>query len=229
MTKIWIERIVVPLLFVVAASALSLYLLCMKSIKDESAQSSAIQIQESYLISSYDAIFQEVGAAWGVDWLLLAAIARSESEFRYDAVSPSGAVGLMQIMPYVAANMGVERSELFDPRRNVEIAAELLHSIDDMLHLDEGFDERERLCFTLAGYNAGYLRIADARRLAKYYGDDDRKWSVVSTYLAMLCEEEYFELEVVRGGAFYGSDETIAYVSKVMHRLDCYRTDIIGL
>ena len=222
MVKSWIWKALVPLLFAVVASAITISLLSVRASAELSAEEEVLD--DSYnFISAYDDIFKEVGAAWGIDWVLLAAIARSESEFRSDAISSSGAVGLMQVMPRVAANMGVQYDELFDARRNVEVAAELLHAIEKMFRFDKDFDAKERLRFTLAAYNAGYSRIADARRLARYFEDDDRRWEVVASYLEMLCEEEYFELEVVQGGAFYGSDETISYVKKVMRVYDRYQ------
>ena len=106
----------------------------------------------SYLISSYDAVFQTVGKKYGIDWLLLAAIARAESQFRFDAVSRAGAVGLMQIMPLVAHNMGYTREALFDIRMQraallakekrplAEIAAQSGYS--DVFQLSRAFRRR---------------------------------------------------------------------------------------
>ena len=159
--------------------------------------------------------------------MLLSAIARAESEFRFDAVSKAGAVGLMQIMPSVAKSMGYEREQLFDPRTSAEVAAQLLHENNDMLRFPDGFDASERVKFILACYNAGYSRIADARRLARYHDESGSVWSIVATYLELLAEPEYLELEIVRSGAFYGSDETIAYVNRVMHIYNIYKNRII--
>ena len=183
--------------------------------------------EEQYLISPYDKMFQEIGDRYSVDWLLLSAIARAESEFRFDAVSKVGAVGLMQIMPATAKSMGYEREQLFDAEISAEVAAKLLHENNKMLHLPRSFDKDERLKFILACYNAGYSRIADARRLARYYEDNADKWSIVATYLALLSEPEYAEHEVVQSGEFYGSGETIAYVNKVMHIYNLYRNQIV--
>ena len=172
-------------------------------------------------------MFQEVGDRYGIDWLLLSAIARVESEFRFDAVSRVGAVGLMQIMPSTAKSMGYAREALFDAQINVEVAAKLLHENNKMLRLSRKFDTTERLNFILACYNAGYSRIADARRLARYYEDDADRWGVVMNYLSMLSEPEHFQLEVVQSGEFDGSEETIAYVGKVMHIYNIYRSKIL--
>jgi membrane-bound lytic murein transglycosylase F len=96
-----------------------------------------------------------------------------------------------------------------------------------MLRLPEGFDASERVKFILACYNAGYSRIADARRLARYLEESGDEWSIVATYLELLAEPEYVELEIVHSGPFYGSAETIAYVNRVMHIYNIYRNKII--
>ena len=180
-----------------------------------------------YIISQYDQVFRSVGEKYGIDWLFLSAIARAESEFRFDAISKAGAVGLMQIMPLVARNMGYTREALFDAQVNVEVAARLLIENNNMLHLPEEFDNNQRLRFILACYNAGYSRIADARRLALYHEDDHNDWNIVSTYLELLSEPEFAEHEVVQSGGFRGSNETIAYVKKVMHIYRRYRSRIV--
>ncbi len=220
-----IKNYILPLLFVAIATALSVVAtseVSHRAVKQEESEA----VEEQYLISQYDKIFQEVGARYGVDWLLLSAIARVESEFRFDAVSRVGAVGLMQIMPSTAKSMGYARETLFDVRTNVEVAAKLLHENNKMLRLSRKFDTAERLNFILACYNAGYSRVADARRLASYYEDDTNRWSVVMNYLSLLSEPEYAQHEVVQSGAFYGSDETIAYVSKVIYVYNIYRNRI---
>ena len=185
------------------------------------------ELSSHRLISDYDGLFMRVGEHYGIDWRLLAAIARAESKFRPDVVSKAGAVGLMQIMPYVARRMGVEREGLFDAEVSVTLAARLLKENDDMLRLGRNFDSEERLRFVLACYNAGFSRIDDARRLARHYEDDADKWSIVATYLALLAEEEFYEHEVVESGAFHGSEETVAYVRVVMrhYKRFCRKTE----
>lgn len=222
-----VDTVVLPLAFVALAVTLSLCVARRVARDEERIAHFASLTEEKTLISQYDKMFQEVGEQYDVDWLLLSAIARAESEFRFDAVSKAGAVGLMQIMPSVAKSMGYEREQLFDPRTSAEVAAQLLHENNAMLRFPEGFDASERLKFILACYNAGYSRIADARRLARYHDESGSVWSIVATYLELLAEPEYLELEIVRSGAFYGSDETIAYVNRVMHIYNIYKNRII--
>lgn len=54
---------------------------------------------------------------------LLTALIVVESSARHNAISPKGAMGLMQIMPFFASN-GLQ--ELEDPYKNIELGAEIL-------------------------------------------------------------------------------------------------------
>lgn len=60
----------------------------------------------------------------GIDPLLLAALVRTESGFRRDAVSRAGAMGLSQLMPATAQSLGV--TDPFDPAQNLDGGARYL-------------------------------------------------------------------------------------------------------
>ena len=220
-----IHLVVIPLLFVAISAVVSVVVVRSVDPVDVSKYE-AVTDDYSYATSPYDAMFQRVGGEYNIDWLLLSAIARAESQYKFDAVSKVGAVGLMQIMPAVARRMGYERDHLFDAEVSARVASELLIENNKMLNLRSNFDKTERVRFILACYNAGYSRIADARRLARYYNEDANQWSVVATYLQRLAEPEYAEHEVVQAGAFTGSAETIAYVNRVIHIYKLYQERI---
>jgi len=74
-------------------------------------------------------------------------VVAAESAFRTDAVSPKGAIGLMQLMPATAREYGAEAS---DPRQNVEAGTQYLR---DLL-LKYQHDDHQVLR-ALAAYNAG--------------------------------------------------------------------------
>jgi len=76
---------------------------------------------------------------------LLHAVIRAESAYDAAAVSPAGAIGLMQLMPATAERYGV--ADIWDPVENLQGGAAYLR---DLLEL---FDQNLRLA--LAGYNAG--------------------------------------------------------------------------
>jgi len=60
------------------------------------------------------ALFAEAARSHGLDLALLEAVAWQESRGRMSAVSPKGALGVMQLMPGTAAEMGVRADDLAD-------------------------------------------------------------------------------------------------------------------
>ncbi len=218
-----VNRVVFPLLFLFVATTLTLSsVVCAVRFTHPSDNTVEVEEPEPHILSPFDKMFREVGDLHKVDWCLLSAIARVESEFNPRAVSRSGATGIMQVMPHVASSMGIHRDSLFNPRVCTTVAAQLLHENYKMLNMGRDIDSLEQLKFTLACYNAGYLRVSDARRLARFYQDKSDEWYTVSGYLELLAEEEYSSHEVVKGGAYHGSKETIAYVNKVMRTYKNY-------
>ena len=75
---------------------------------------------------------------------LLEAIAYVESRFRHNAVSPKGAIGMMQLMPATADDLGVDPR---DPAQNARGGATYLRQMLAM------FDNNVELA--VAAYNAG--------------------------------------------------------------------------
>jgi soluble lytic murein transglycosylase-like protein len=88
-----------------------------------------------------------------LDPALLHAVIKTESDFRPDAVSRKGAVGLMQLTPETAATLRV--GNLHDPIQNIGGGAKQLRHL---LNLYEG-----DLRLTLAAYNAGVHRVKGGR------------------------------------------------------------------
>lgn len=186
----------------------------------DAADSSTTQ---EYLISAYDDVMRRVGEEEGQDWLLMSAIAYSESRFESDLVSKQGAVGLMQVMPIVGKQFNVAKEHLMDPETNIRLAGKLLNEIDDMLKLSPATPVNDRLSIILACYNGGIGHVSDARRLARNNGEDPNSWEVVARYLDMKADPEVYESELVRYGKFTGSRQTKSYVQEVMQRYDTYR------
>lgn len=85
-----------------------------------------------------------------VDPALIEAIIQVESSFRHDAVSSSGATGLMQLMPGTARDLEVY--DRYDPRQNIHGGVRYLSE------LMERFDNN--LPMVVAAYNAGPNAVA---------------------------------------------------------------------
>lgn len=76
-----------------------------------------------------DAIIDKASAAYGVDKALIRSVIRAESGFDVNATSPKGAMGLMQLMPATARELGV--SNAYDPEQNVMAGARYLKGLLD--------------------------------------------------------------------------------------------------
>ena len=179
------------------------------------------QMQE-WIISSYDEMMRRISEEEGQDWLLMSAIAYSESRFHSDVVSKQGAIGLMQIMPIVGKQFNVEKENIVDPETNIRLAGKLLKQIDKTMKFSPSTSANDRMSIILACYNGGIGHVSDARRLAKSNGEDHNSWEVVARYLKMKADPAVYESELVRHGKFTGSGQTVAYVREVMKRYDFY-------
>lgn len=89
-----------------------------------------------------------------VDPFLVAAIIKNESNFKHDAVSKVGAVGLMQIMPetgrWIAEQMGLENyqdSDLYQTRKNIRMGCWYVGELEH--------EFQHNLVLLMVAYNAG--------------------------------------------------------------------------
>ncbi len=110
---------------------------------------------------------------YGVDPALIWAVMREESHFQPSAVSPAGAVGLMQLMPFTAQRVlresGLEGEvteplDLTDPTTNIAIG---------VAHLSRLLAEFPHVWAALAAYNAGRKH---ARRWLRIPATDPLLW-----------------------------------------------------
>ncbi|MFI3279881.1 MAG: transglycosylase SLT domain-containing protein [Rikenellaceae bacterium] len=180
------------------------------------------EVSKTVEISPYDSLFRTLSEEQGNDWRLLCAMAYHESRFQPDVVSHCGARGILQVMPNVARQFDVTTEQLYNVEDNIYVANRLMTLIDDTLRLPASTSEENRLKLTLAAYNCGVGRIADARRLARSFGEDSTSWDVVAKYLEKMNNAEYYEHEAVKYGRFKGASQTLAYVRNVVKHYESY-------
>jgi soluble lytic murein transglycosylase-like protein len=96
---------------------------------------------------------REAAASHGVDRELITALIAVESGFNERAVSPRGAVGLMQIMPATAAPLmakgagrGDISAQLAEPRTNISVGTRLMADL---------LKRHQRIDLALAAWSAG--------------------------------------------------------------------------
>lgn len=95
--------------------------------------------------TEFDALIKRSALRNRVEPQLVRAVVRHESGFDAAAVSPKGAIGLMQLMPDTATLMGVE--DAFDPQQNIAGGVKYLKLCLNLFDQDVGL--------ALAAYNAG--------------------------------------------------------------------------
>lgn len=118
------------------------------------AQSLLVLFEASPSYKTAKAALRDASNKHSIDYELLQALIATESGFDAQAVSPKGAMGLMQLMPATAQRYGVAadkrasiEKKLFDPRINIAAGSRYLR---DLIAMFPGQIE-----LALAAYNAG--------------------------------------------------------------------------
>ncbi len=116
-----------------------------KRIESESEPAPADSTPQKPLVrTDLAALIDEAADRYGVPAEILHSVAAVESGYDPQAVSPKGAVGVMQLMPSTASELGADPA---DPAENIDAGARYLRDL--LLKYDGG------LYRTLAAYNAG--------------------------------------------------------------------------
>lgn len=111
----------------------------------------------------------------GISSDLVREVVRKESGFNPCAVSPKGAMGMMQLMPETAASLGVD--DPFNPRQNIDGGVRLLKRLLDKY--------KGRPDLALAAYNAGESAVDAAQSVPSY----EETQEYVSTIMKRVFEE----------------------------------------
>jgi len=102
--------------------------------------------------TSYDTLIRDVADRYSVEYALVKAMIKAESDFDRTAVSRKGALGLMQLMPETAAQHQVH--DVFLPRDNIEGGCRHLRMLLDRYG--------GNLMLAIAAYNAGTRTVEEA-------------------------------------------------------------------
>lgn len=125
---------------------------------------------------AYDDLIDEAAQKYELDADLIRAVIRTESAFDAAAVSTAGAQGLMQLMPALAAELGV--TDPFDPRQNIMAGSKYLSALLAYHHGD--------VPLAVASYNAGPGAVARYQGIPPY--EETERY--VRTIVELLEENE---------------------------------------
>lgn len=109
------------------------------------AVNAGVAVQPDIVGTEYDQIIAHYSRLYDVDPELVKIVIRKESQFNPRAVSSSGAIGLMQLMPETARSLGIK--DPFNPRENIKGGVKFLSRLIHMFGED--------LELALAAYHAG--------------------------------------------------------------------------
>ena len=93
-----------------------------------------------------------MAAQYGLPEKFVSSVARTESAYQINAVSHKGAIGVMQLMPGTAKDLGVDPH---DVRQNIEGGTKLLRDL-----LVQYQNDPDQVRKALAAYNAGPGAVA---------------------------------------------------------------------
>ena len=151
--------------------------------------------------------FKQYAGQYNFDYLMIAAQGYQESQLDQSKRNPSGAVGIMQVIPKFAAAPPISVPNVTSAQANIEAGVKMLKHISERYFSDGSLDGLNRTLFTFAGYNAGPTRIARLRKQAKQQGLDPNRW--------------FGNVEVAASRAI--GQETVRYVANVYKYYVAYK------
>lgn len=129
---------------------------------------------------------QNYSKIYGLNPGLVAALICAESRFNSGAVSPSGAKGLMQIMPstfdWISAELEVENADIFNPETNIKSGC---------FYLSYLYQKYNNTIYVLACYNAGENVVSSWGTFDKFNIDDIR-YLETKNYVKKILRLERF-------------------------------------
>ncbi|MBF0154923.1 MAG: lytic transglycosylase domain-containing protein [Magnetococcales bacterium] len=119
----------------------------------------------------YGTVIRAAATRYDLDEALVHAVIRAESGYDSDAISPKGAVGLMQLMPETASRYGVRNRR--DPESNIDGGSRYLRDLLQMFN--------NNLHLSLAAYNAGENAV-------KRYGNQIPPYEETRQYVTRVLQ-----------------------------------------
>jgi membrane-bound lytic murein transglycosylase MltF len=132
--------------------------------------------EEMKKFAALSALFKQYAGEYDFDYLMIMAQGYQESLLDQNKRSPSGAVGIMQVIPKDAAASPINVPNVATAGNNILAGVKMLRNIEDQYFNDPKIDPVDKTLMSFASYNAGPNRIARLRQQAGQQGLDPDKW-----------------------------------------------------
>ena len=136
----------------------------------------SISPEELKKFLAYSEYFRRYAAEYDFDYLMIGAQGYEESWLDQSKRSPAGAVGVMQVIPKIAAAQPINIPNVSNADANIHAGMKILHYIIEDYFTDPKIDRLNKTLFTFASYNAGPTRITHLRGRAQSEGLDPNLW-----------------------------------------------------
>ena len=171
----------------------------------------ALSEKEMEKYNSMVQLFKTYAGEYDFNYLMIVAQAYQESGLDHSKRSPSGAVGIMQLLPTTATDPNVNIANIEKLENNIHAGTKYLRFIIDRYFKDEPMDEVNKLLFAFASYNAGPAKIKELRKKADAMGLDPNVW--------------FHNAEIVAAKSI--GRETVQYVSNIYKYYISYQMVLI--
>lgn len=131
---------------------------------------------------------EAAGRKYSIDPLFISAVFRIESAYNNTAISPAGAIGISQLMPDTAEEVGANP---YNIRSNIDGGSRYLKQMINA-HKDKGIYQYN---YALASYNSGLGQAGDHIPSFTY------------KYIQDVQDEYYKQKKIIRNGGYYNRQE----------------------
>jgi membrane-bound lytic murein transglycosylase MltF len=143
------------------------------------------------------AFFRKYGAKYDLDYLLMMAQGYQESRLDQNARGNTGAIGVMQVMP--ATGKELDTGDITKVEPNIHAGIKYISFMRNQYFADQPMDDRNKLLFSFAAYNAGPSKVLKLQKGARKRGLNPYVW--------------FNNVEIIAGQRI--GEETVTYISNI--------------
>ncbi|MGA7145810.1 MAG: transglycosylase SLT domain-containing protein, partial [Desulfobacterales bacterium] len=121
-------------------------------------------------------LFKKYGRQYHFNYLELSAQAYQESGLDNSKRSPTGAIGIMQVLPETAADRNINIKNIQKLDNNIHAGTKYLNFLRTRYFSNPKIGPADRVFFSWAAYNAGPAKIYKMRQVTRRRGFNPNKW-----------------------------------------------------